>query len=235
MPKTRRSSFSDLFVTMVVVSARAGGMTTRRFPGFVHPDPGRTPGEVHQKVRPLRGRRQAGRRPARKRSSPDVCRRRRLAGGGSRPASETPVDRVLQAGETQGLRWELTRIGQELHAQQVILFIPFGIWFGRRKRDELYNEFRIWAEECLPTRLPEEIGKARFIYFTTVGLGWRAHLLMRKGKIVARHPLWPVLESLQKTKSIWPGSGTILEKSWRQLSGRSLSSRLLQLSLPSSP
>ncbi len=118
----------------------------------------------------------------------------------------------LQAGETQGLRWELTRIGQELHAEQVILFIPFGIWFGRRKRDELYNEFRIWAEECLPTRLPEEIGKARFIYFTTVGLGWRAHLLMRKGKIVARHPLWPVLESLQKTKSIWPGSGTILEK-----------------------
>ena len=82
---------------------------------------------------------------------------------------------VLQAGETQGLRWELSRIGCDLKPDQVLLFLPFGLWSNRRRREKQYDAFRAWAEECLPVALPDRLDGSCFIYFTGANGGHGAH------------------------------------------------------------
>ena len=48
---------------------------------------------------------------------------------------------VLQAGETEGLRRELSQIGQGLAPEQVLLVLPFGLWDKRKPSEEKYRTF----------------------------------------------------------------------------------------------
>lgn len=94
---------------------------------------------------------------------------------------------IVQAGETQGLRWELQRIGASLQAEQVILFVPFGLWCLPKSREKLYSSFRDWAQEDLGTELPQQIGHSCFIYFTAgpsaVGPWYYAHGKKKVGPV----------------------------------------------------
>jgi hypothetical protein len=64
--------------------------------------------------------------------------------------SEPGAVAVLRAGETQGLRWELQKIGGMLSPSQVLLFLPFAMKGSRANRDARYGAFRAWAGECFP-------------------------------------------------------------------------------------
>jgi hypothetical protein len=111
---------------------------------------------------------------------------------------------VLQAGETQGLRWELSRIGCDLKPEQVLIFLPFGMANNYRSAEQ-YSAFRAWAEECLPVKFPARLNSSCFIYFTAADRGtWQAHVLRPREPIAPRHPLWPILERLLKQQEFYP-------------------------------
>ncbi len=121
---------------------------------------------------------------------------------------------VIQAGETQGLRWELGKVGRGLHPEQVLLFVPFAIWLKGWKRAAVYAEFRGWAEECLPTRLPDDLGASCFLYFTEGKAGrWRAHILHPTGELPEDHSLVRVFAALRGVTPLWPGSSGQLLRS----------------------
>jgi hypothetical protein len=118
---------------------------------------------------------------------------------------------VLQAGETQGLRWELSRIGRDLKPGQVLLFLPFALWHRGRARERHYAAFRAWAGECLPVALPERIGNSCFVYFSP-DRSWRPQVLTRRQQVPQHHPLRYVLEELQRDRAFWPGNAGLLLK-----------------------
>jgi hypothetical protein len=109
---------------------------------------------------------------------------------------------VIQAG---GPRWELAAVARTLRPEQVVLFVPFGLWVWGAERERLYDEFRAWAETCLPTRLPDYLDESScFVYFTADQPGWGAHLLTGgAGRVAPRHPLGPVLKTLRDTGGFW--------------------------------
>ena len=120
------------------------------------------------------------------------------------PAEWRDALAVLQAGETEGLRWELGRIGCNLKPEQALLFLPFGLWNNGRG-EQHYRDFREWAEDCLPVTLPKRLNGSCFIYFTGTSQGrWRAHVLHPSEPIVPRHPLWPILERLLGQNAFFP-------------------------------
>jgi hypothetical protein len=110
---------------------------------------------------------------------------------------------LLQAGETQGLRWELSRIGRDLKPEQVLLFLPFGLWARGKTREKQYATFREWGEECLRAELPDQIGNSCFIYFSSEPR-WQAHLLNTREEVPPKHQLWPILKALQKERAFQP-------------------------------
>lgn len=118
---------------------------------------------------------------------------------------------ILQAGETEGLRWELHRIGQELQPEQVLLFVPFGLWARPSTREKLYTQFRSWAEECLGTKLPRKLGHSCFIYFTS-DPEWQAFTLEKDDEVPIDHPLADILEAIQQNRALWPRRGITVWK-----------------------
>jgi hypothetical protein len=118
---------------------------------------------------------------------------------------------ILQAGETQGLRWELHRIGRVLQPEQVLLFVPFGLWARPATREKLYTEFRSWAEECLGTRLPRKIGHSCFIYFTS-DPEWQAFTLEKDDIVPEEHELAEILQAIQHNRALWPRRGITIWK-----------------------
>ena len=109
---------------------------------------------------------------------------------------------LLQAGETQGLRWEFQRIRKSLRAEQVLLFVPFGLWHPARDAAERYSDFREWAASDLDAELPDEIGASSFLYFSSKD-SWVPHILKRDDK-AANHPLAKLLGEIQRTQPLWP-------------------------------
>jgi len=110
---------------------------------------------------------------------------------------------LLQAGETQGLRWEIGQIGQVLNPEQVLLFVPFGLWNDEKETEDLYSVFRAWAGKCLGTRLPRKIGQSCFIYFVA-NPAWQAHVLDRDQGTPHDHALADFLKGIQQNAYLWP-------------------------------
>src|SRR5262249_7211842 len=106
---------------------------------------------------------------------------------------------VLQAGETQGLRWEVERVGQAMKPEQVLLFVP--VRLGNSNGPEAsYSRFREWARASLPADLPEKIGDSFFVYFEGKR-PWTAHALRGQDPALERHSLREVLREFLKDRA----------------------------------
>jgi hypothetical protein len=110
---------------------------------------------------------------------------------------------LVQAGDTQGLRWELQQIRETLRLDQVLLFVPFGLWDLPPVREERYRHFRSWAQSGLGATLPEQIGDSCFMYFTA-DPDWHAHPLTKDQEAPVSHALFYILEALRADRSLWP-------------------------------
>jgi hypothetical protein len=105
---------------------------------------------------------------------------------------------VLQAGETQGLQWELRKVGDTISPERVLLFVPFPL--KGRDREEAYSRFRAWAQTCFPGVLPERIGNAFFLYFESAP-SWRANVVEGPASLFPNHPLHSTLVQLAQDKA----------------------------------
>ena len=81
---------------------------------------------------------------------------------------------ILQAGSTEGLRWELVTAIQVLKPERLLIFLPFEDRQRGKRGHKRYAKFRRWANTCLPHPLPENIKDSLFLFF---GPGWAPHLL----------------------------------------------------------
>jgi hypothetical protein len=119
---------------------------------------------------------------------------------------------ILQAGETQGLQWELRKVGNTINPERVLLFVPFAL--KRRDREEVYGRFRAWAQTCFPGPLPERIGKVFFLYFECApfpccplrraAVSWITHALQGPSTLALNHPLHSTLAQLARDKAFNP-------------------------------
>jgi len=64
---------------------------------------------------------------------------------------------IFRAGETEGLRWELTELVKRVDPVKVVMLLPVG--------DEGYSRFCRWANSILPTALPQEYPASRIVVF----------------------------------------------------------------------
>jgi hypothetical protein len=72
---------------------------------------------------------------------------------------------IIQAGASESLLWEITRVINTVAPQQVILLVPK----GRKCKERQYKQFYTLINELLPSPLPENFGKAQFIWFDPSG------------------------------------------------------------------
>jgi hypothetical protein len=127
--------------------------------------------------------------------------------------SERGAVALLRAGETQGLRWELRKVGKMLSPGQFLLFLPFALTGTRATRDARYAAFREWANECFPAELPEKIDDVCLFYFDKKP-EWKTHVVEKKGAIPLGHPLAPILERIQANKALWPSRFFDWKRDW---------------------
>ena len=109
---------------------------------------------------------------------------------------------VFQAGGTQGLRWELETVAAMLRPEQILMFLPFGLHWSRRRRDARYAAFHAWAGPCFPAPLPDIVEADEFFCYFTSRPAWKTRVLRPGIRPPERHPLTAVLTDLQKGKGL---------------------------------
>jgi hypothetical protein len=85
---------------------------------------------------------------------------------------------LLQAGESEGLAWEVHHVVALGAPERVILSLPLAAKRRKRSRAERYEAFRRMFGDVFPRPLPESIGHCQFAYFDA---DWNALLLGERG------------------------------------------------------
>ena len=85
----------------------------------------------------------------------------------------------------------------------MLLFIPFALLRRSHTRETKFAHFLEWGRQCLPGHLPEQLGKASFIYFEP-GSDWTARTLAYRREALATHPHADLLRRLARDKAFRP-------------------------------
>jgi hypothetical protein len=111
---------------------------------------------------------------------------------------------IIGPGESKSIQWEIEQLRELVRPERIVFYLKFRGW---NKRNELaYEAFRSHLQAHLPTRLPEQLGRARFLLFDHF---WHPHfvdeanrpsqlihqLFSRAGDVM-RDNLRPVLKAL---------------------------------------
>jgi len=70
---------------------------------------------------------------------------------------------IFRAGQTEGLRWELTELVRRVNPLQIVMILPV--------KDEDYSRFVGWANSVLPNALPRDFPSSRIVVFDEM---WRS-------------------------------------------------------------
>jgi hypothetical protein len=113
---------------------------------------------------------------------------------------------VWTTGTSEGLRWELSHLLEWVPLARLVLLAHPYLLSGltAREREQEWHIFRTTLGAMLPSLLPDQLGRIRFIYFDESGksipvaplLGWRYRLLR-----LIWHPQTIALRALLKKKS----------------------------------
>jgi hypothetical protein len=79
---------------------------------------------------------------------------------------------IIRPGEREGIKWEIEQLRALDQPERVVFYLKFR---GRKKKQELaYQSFRDHVQSKLRTRLPEQLGRARFLLFDR---SWQPHFV----------------------------------------------------------
>jgi hypothetical protein len=79
---------------------------------------------------------------------------------------------IIRPGEREGIKWEIEQLRDLVPPERIVFYLKFR---GRQKRQErAYQSFRDHLQASLPTRLPEQLGHARFLIFDR---SWQPHFV----------------------------------------------------------
>lgn len=111
---------------------------------------------------------------------------------------------IIRPGESKSIKWEIEQLRDLVPPEHIVFYLQFR---GRKKRKERsYQSFRRHLHSQFPTKLPEQLGRARFLIFDH---SWQPHfveeanrpsqllhqLFSRSGDI-SRDNLLPLLKAL---------------------------------------
>ncbi len=103
---------------------------------------------------------------------------------------------IIQAGTSDGLRWEIANAFRLLRPEQLVLLLPYGLRERSPRRRDEYERFRVWTQGFLPQPLPDEILDSFLVAF---GPDWEPRLVSTgrdASRDSGRLPGDPFLEAL---------------------------------------
>lgn len=70
---------------------------------------------------------------------------------------------MIRPGKSKSIRWEIEQLRDLVPPERIVFYLKFR---GRKKRKErAYQSFRSHLESQFPTKLPKQLGRARFLIF----------------------------------------------------------------------
>lgn len=111
---------------------------------------------------------------------------------------------IIRPGESKSIQWEIEQLRGLVPPERIVFYLKFRGWKKRNQR--AYKAFRSHLQAHTPTKLPEQLGRARFLVFDH---SWQPHFveeanrpsqlirqLFSRAGDVTRDNLRPVLEAL---------------------------------------
>lgn len=112
---------------------------------------------------------------------------------------------VIRPGASESIQWEIEQLPGLVPPERIVFYLKFRGW--KRRKERAYQSFRDHLQSRCPTKLPEQLGRTRFLLFDA---SWHAHfveeanrpaqlihqLFSRKGDIT-RDNLRPILKALE--------------------------------------
>ena len=82
---------------------------------------------------------------------------------------------IVRPGESKSIRWEIRQVRRLVPPERIVFYLKFR---GRKKRrQQAYQSFRDHLESKYRTKLPEQLGSARFLIFNH---SWQPHFIEDK-------------------------------------------------------
>ncbi|PYP90016.1 MAG: hypothetical protein DMF61_02105 [Blastocatellia bacterium AA13] len=79
---------------------------------------------------------------------------------------------IVRPGNGESIRWEMEEVLRTESPHRILFYLGFR--GAQRRRDKAYRDFRAFVEQRCPAKLPEDIGKNRYLIFDA---SWNARLL----------------------------------------------------------
>jgi len=119
---------------------------------------------------------------------------------------------IIRPGESKSIRWEIEQVRNLVPPDRIVFYLQFRGW--RKRKERAYQSFRSHLQSQFPTKLPKQLGRARFLIFDH---SWHPHFVEE-----ANRPS-------QLVHQLFSRSGDITRDNLRPLL------KALDLSLPNQP
>jgi hypothetical protein len=111
---------------------------------------------------------------------------------------------LIRPGESESIRWEIEQLLELVPPERIVFYLQFRGW--KKRKERAYRSFRTHLQSHVPTLLPKQLGRARFLLFDH---SWHPHFieeanrpsqlvrqLFSRAGDVTRDNLRPVLKAL---------------------------------------
>ena len=127
-----------------------------------------------------------------------------------------PLARVMliRPGTSKSIQWEIEQLDGLVAPERIVFYLKFRR--GKKRKARAYQSFTDHLESCCPAKLPEQLGRARFLLFDH---SWHPHFveeanrptqlihqLSSHGGDISRDNLRPVLKALNLEFPVRPNN-----------------------------
>ncbi len=79
---------------------------------------------------------------------------------------------IIRPGESKSIRWEIEQLRNLVPPERIVFYLQFRGW--KKRKERAYQSFRSHLQSHVPTLLPTQLGRARFLLFDR---SWHPHFI----------------------------------------------------------
>jgi len=79
---------------------------------------------------------------------------------------------IIRPGESDSIRWEIEQLQDLVSPEHIVFYLQFRGW--KKRKERAYQSFRSHLQSHVPTKLPKQLGRARFLIFDH---SWHPHFV----------------------------------------------------------
>jgi hypothetical protein len=79
---------------------------------------------------------------------------------------------ILRPGESKSIQWEIEQLRDLVPPERIVFYLQFRGW--KKRKERAYRSFRTHLQSHVPTLLPKQLGRARFLLFDH---SWHPHFI----------------------------------------------------------